>query len=74
MDEWHPQRKSGFQDFAALFAASDRGLPGAREYLVRYLETRPPPIVTASVLDRLAELEPDSNAIRNLIHQLRQRQ
>ena len=30
----------GFHDFAEIFAASDRGLPGATEDLVRFLETR----------------------------------
>ena len=55
LDERHPGRGPGFQDFAGAFAAFDRGLPGAREEIVAYLEaTERPAIVTASALRRLA--------------------
>jgi Flp pilus assembly protein TadD len=64
LDTWHPRRKAGFQDFAELFAASDRGLPGSREALVGYLQTdQPPPIVTASALQRLAR-QPSQDSLR----------
>jgi predicted CXXCH cytochrome family protein len=61
--QWYPQPNRGFQDFAELFAASDRVQPGSREALVRYLDGTPLPIVAASAMARLAR-NPSPDALR----------
>lgn len=61
--QWYPETGKGAQDFARLFDAADRGVPGSRESLVRYLEEERPAIVAASALSRLAR-NPSPSALR----------
>jgi len=62
--QWYPEPITGYQDFSATFAASDRGAPGSREALIRYLEVDRPAFVAASALSRLAR-NPSPDALRS---------
>lgn len=50
---WYPQRKSGFQGFAATFAAADRGEPVLPELLALAADPGQAGLVRASALVRL---------------------
>jgi tetratricopeptide (TPR) repeat protein len=54
---WYPQRKPGFQTFAATFAAADAGDPAAAAGLAALIgDARQPAIVRASAVARAARL------------------
>ena len=59
----HPQPKSGFQHFGEVFAAADRGEPGATPKLIALaVDASGSPIARASAFDRLAR-RPDRAAV-----------
>jgi len=61
---WFPTPKPGFQDFAAAFAAADRGESDAHAPLERLASSRTEPaIVRASALRRLARLMSSSGLV-----------
>jgi tetratricopeptide (TPR) repeat protein len=53
VDGWYPERKPGFQEFAEVFAAADRGDPAAAEGLAALMrDAQQPALVRASAVAR----------------------